>query len=245
MDNIILLCENNLVGFLSAVYHAYYTYPGAGRITARADSVTLFDTPVEIAADLDLAARVRQGIIKKSSKVMYKEVIDAYLNANPDKEQHLFAYLKLLFKHGRTVQDMYGEPVVMKFGDLLRQVRGERHRLEGFIRLQEMENGAYYGFFASDHDILELLMPEFLPQFNTQQLILHDIRRKKLIYYDGRTCHKLLAPDGVDIVLSDEEAAFQKLWKTYFNAVNIESRKNLRLQRGFLPKKYRFFMHEF
>ena len=88
-------------------------------------------------------------------------------------------------------------------------------------------------------------MPEMLPQYNMQKLILHDVRRKKLIYYDGAVCHKLLAPDGVDITLSADEVAVRKLWKQYHTTASIESRKNPRLQNNFLPKKYRFFMHEF
>lgn len=259
----ILICERNLVGFFSAVYHTYYGHRDAGLITSDPARITLFDEGVTVPADIALAEKVRGGIIRKVDSVryaagerrfcpgysdrhsMYKEVIDAYLNSDPDKEQVLYEYIRLLLDHGRGVQDMYGNDAVMRFNDLLRQVRGERHRLEGFVRFQELDGGALYGHFTSDHDILEILTEELLPGYNTERFILHDVGRKKLIYYDGAACHKLLAPDGVDITLSEDESAFQRLWKQYFKSVSIDSRVNPRLQSHFLPKKYRHFMHEF
>ena len=241
----ILLCENNLVGFLTAVYYAYYDHRDAEFITANSSKVTLLDSAIEISADIEFAEKVRSGLINNAGKPAYKEIIDAYLCSISDKEQVLFSYMKLLFTHGRKVREMYGNDAVMLFNEMLRKVRGETHRLSGFVRLQELDNGTFYSFFVSDHDILELLITELIPQYNAQKLILHDAGRKKLIYYDGTQCHKLLAPDGVDITLSENEVELQKLWKMYHKTVSIESRKNPRLQNHFMPKKYRFFMHEF
>ena len=37
---------------------------------------------------------------------------------------------------------------------------------------------------------------------------------------------------------SEEEKQFQKLWKTFFETIAIDERKNTRLQMQFMPKKY-------
>jgi probable DNA metabolism protein len=139
---------------------------------------------------------------------------------------------------------MYGNIAVDNFGLLLKKVRGEVHRMHGFLRFQEMENGVFYCFFGSDNDILELVLPHFKARFNTQRFVLHDIKRKKLAYYDGATCC-IMPADKVDITLSDKEKLFSTLWKEYFLNVSISDRVNLRLQTQFAPKKYHWFMNEF
>jgi probable DNA metabolism protein len=115
----------------------------------------------------------------------------------------------------------------------------------GFVRLQEMSNGLFYGFFRSDNDLLDLLAPEFLSRFPIQKFVLHDYPRKRIAYYDGQKILYADAPPVVNIELSDAETLFQTLWRDYHKNVSIVERKNPKLQRAFLPKKYRGFMSEF
>ena len=44
---------------------------------------------------------------------------------------------------------------------------------------------------------------------------------------------------------SKDEEKFQKLWKTFFDSVAIESRENKKLQQQMVPLIYREFMNEF
>lgn len=241
----ILVPENNLAGFLTAVYHAYYTHKDADTITSDSGTVTMLDEKVEIETDLDLARRVRSGITKKAGSLGYRDISDAYLSCDDKKEQKIFKYLKLLFKNGRGVYSMFAEPDVIAFNDILNKVRGEVHRFHGFLRFQEMANGTFYSCFSGDNDIIELLVPHFKARFNNQKFVLHDIKRQKLVYFDGGKCHYLVAPEKFNIILSEDEVMFSELWRQYHKNVSIESRKNLRQQRQFLPKKYRWFMNEF
>lgn len=45
--------------------------------------------------------------------------------------------------------------------------------------------------------------------------------------------------------LAPEERLYQELWRTYFKEVNIESRKNLRLQVQHMPRRYWKYLPEF
>ena len=38
--------------------------------------------------------------------------------------------------------------------------------------------------------------------------------------------------------ISEREKEYQQLWKTFFQTIAIEERKNPRLQMQFMPKKY-------
>ncbi|MDZ7819563.1 MAG: DUF4130 domain-containing protein [Aliarcobacter sp.] len=44
---------------------------------------------------------------------------------------------------------------------------------------------------------------------------------------------------------SQNEEKFQKLWKSFFNAVSIKERENKKLQQSQVPLIYRTYMSEF
>jgi len=240
-----LKCDDNFVGFLTAIYQYYCTVKDADGITSSPESVNLIDEEVEISSDVELARKVRSGIIKKAGQNGYREISEAYLSSDPNKEKKIFNFLKIVFEHGTKVYTMFHNPDVIAFNDILHKVQCEVHRMHGFLRFQEMENGIFYSYFGSDNDILELLVPHFKARFNTQQFVLHDVKRKKMIFYDGKECHKLLTPEPINIALSEKELIVSDLWKQYNLNVAIADRKNIRLQNHFAPKKYRWFMNEF
>jgi probable DNA metabolism protein len=241
----ILICQPNLTGFLSAIYDKYYSFKSADFIQSSNAPINLLDNYTQINETPEKAEKVKSGIIKKGGKNFFKEICYAYLSGNTEKEQIIFEYLQLFFKRGRQVLNMFDNIYVIKFNDLKQKVLCESHRLKAFIRLQQTVQGIYYGFFSSDNDILELIAPDYVQRFNTQEFILHDYKRQKICYYNGKKLHYAIVPDGLEIELSNTEKMFQSLWKQYFKNVNIKERKNPRLQRQFLPKKYRHFMHEF
>ncbi len=240
----LLLTDNNFAAFLTAIHYAYYV-SRPDIITSDCAAISMLDEVVEIFADLELARKVRKGIIDKVGHSGYKEISDAYLSCDKNKEQIIFEYLNLLFRFGKAVFDMHNNEKVISFEHLLKKVWHEAHRMHGFLRFQEMDNGIYYCFFGTDNDILELILPHFKARFNTQCFVLHDIKRKKLAYYDGKECHLLPVAESISISLSDRERLFSSLWKEYFGNVAIAERTNPRLQTQFAPKKYRWFMNEF
>lgn len=241
----ILVVENNLAAFLTAVYHAYYGHKDAEKITSDAESVTMLDYGIRIETDTALAAKVREGIMKKAGKTAYKEIADAYLSGDKNKEQKLFDYLKLLFAQGKKALTLFSHSTVIAFRDMLNKVRREAHRMKGFIRFAQTENGVYYAFFGPDNDILELLLPHFRIRFNDQKFVLHDLKRKKMAYYDGDKSYTFTAPPRFTVALSEDQLKFAEQWREYFNNVSIEERHNPVLQRHYAPKKYRWFMNEF
>lgn len=241
----ICLVEKSLAGLLTAIYHNYHTYENIASITSHIDSVTLIDEIIYVDTNTSLARRVREGIIAKGGYSFYKDIADAYLSYNINKENIIFNYIKLFIKHGIKVNDMLSLKEVIDFNDILRKVRLETHRMHGFIRFQLMDNGVYYSFFKPDNDIIELVMPHFKARYNNQLFILHDISRNKMLYYDKNTVHKIVCPESITINLSEEELLFSELWKQYFNNVTIEERINPKLQKQYAPHRYRFFMNEF
>jgi probable DNA metabolism protein len=230
---------------LTAVFDSYYTHKNAVSITSDKNSLTLIDTAVPCAEDLAKAGRVRAGIIKAGGQSAYGDVDTAYRSGEPLKERVIFDFLKLLFKHGRKAYEMHGETAALDFTNLVRRVTHEVHRLTGFVRLQETASGIYYGYYGSDNDVLELLTPHMCRRFNTSKFVIHDYKRRKIAFFDGAECRYAIAPKTLEIELSHTEELFRKIWKEYCGNISIDTRVNTKLQDGFLPKRYRYFMNEF
>jgi probable DNA metabolism protein len=237
--------KSNIDAFLTAVYHCYYEHNDAEKIIPSCLAKNFIDEYIDTQEDILLADKVKNGIIKKGGRSVFDDVSLAYRSGNSDKDIIILNYLRLLFKYGRAALEMFDDPSVADFNGIVRKVGYEICRLSAFVRLQEMSNGIYYGYFSSDNDILEYLAPEYLSRFNTMKFILHDYKRKKMAYCaDGKILYAD-APDQVGIELSDREAAFRSLWQQYHHNAAIQERANPKLQQKFAPKKYRHFMNEF
>jgi probable DNA metabolism protein len=242
---VILSPEKHLAGFLTAVFQVYRNYNNRDVKISSVEEQNFIDARIEIATEISLARRVRNGIIEAGGPGAYQAVSDAYLSGNREKEEKIRKFLAILFKEKYAALTMYQNPDVIAFNDILAKVRNEAHRMRGFLRFRELESGVFYSFFKTDNDILELVIPHFTARFNTQKFAIHDIGRGKIAYFDGEKTDILPAPENMTITLSEDEEAYEKLWKDYFKTVAIKERENKKLQRRFLPKKYRFFMNEF
>jgi probable DNA metabolism protein len=188
---------------------------------------------------------VKNEIVYKYGEATYLEVEDAYRCGDKNKELIILAYLKLLFKYGNKVKYMHTEGAVLDFSRMLKRVYHETHRMTGFLRFREMQNGVFYGWFSSDNDIIDLLIPHFSNRFNTQKFVIHDVVRGKMVIYDVETVHKMLAPQEVTVELSADELSFSRMWRGYLQDIAIDGRLNPKLQTALAPKKYRAFMTEF
>ena len=158
--------------------------------------------------------------------------------------QTAFRYLLLIAKRGGPVRGMLSHPDVLKAEQAIRRVSHEIDRMKGFVRFSESASGALYAPLSPDNDIVDILARHFAKRLPEYPFVLHDVRRKKAAVWDG--AHLFLAPlQQAEVMLSADEEGWQKLWKTYFSAVNIPSRERIRQQNGYLPKRYRKFMTEF
>ena len=116
--------------------------------------------------------------------------------------------------------------------------------MKGFVRFSESASGALYAPLSPDNDIVDILARHFSKRLPEYPFVLHDVKRQKAAVWDG--AHLFLAPlKQAEVMLSADEEGWQKLWKTYFSAVNIPSRERIKQQNGYLPKRYRKFMTEF
>lgn len=128
-----------------------------------------------------------------------------------------------------------------------RRVWREKHRMEAFVRFQELGDGMYYAVIEPDFDVLPLIAKHFRSRYADQRWLIYDARRKKGLHYDPVS--EQLSDVDIELregsrgspekeMLSQSEAGYQQLWKDYFKSTGIDARKNPVLHLKHVPHRY-------
>ena len=122
--------------------------------------------------------------------------------------------------------------------DLSQKVKKETHLFLGILRFKKLKNGIYYSKIEPDNNITMLIADHFAKRMADQPWIIHDAKRNIFALYN--TKQVVFAMEQEINISSDicDDRKFETLWKNYFHAIAIESRKNLRLQKSFMPRRY-------
>ena len=134
-------------------------------------------------------------------------------------------------------------PEVIRFNDISYKVTGETHRLKGLLRFMECAGGVLYAPYSPDNNITDLLMAHFAERLKSEKFVIHDLNRKIAGMYDGREWIMGYAGEA-DIYLSEQEKAFESLWKKYYKAVDIKERPHEKQMKRSMPVRYWKFLPE-
>ena len=119
------------------------------------------------------------------------------------------------------------------------------HKMSGFLRFEELEDSTLYAKIQTKYNVLYFLGKHFSKRLNNENYIIHDMQRK-LAFIHTKDFIGVRKVADFDLPLhSASEEKFQKLWKTFFQSVTIQSRENKKLQRQTVPLLYRTYMSEF
>lgn len=238
-------CEDSETGFLSAVFAAYETKETPNQLVFTDVQTAMLSEIRRIPPDYEKATRVRAALLRRGGRRAADDLDKVLRSAEEDKMTAAFRYVRLTINERADVSGRLADPDVFRFQDIVRRVQAERHRFTGFLRFLETKSGVYYAHYAPDNDITALIAPHFRARLSAQKFVIHDVKRNKLALCDGKQLRYAETDALPTIVLSEDEAALQTLWRTYFHTVAIEERTNRRLQDNCLPRRYRRHMTEF
>jgi probable DNA metabolism protein len=238
--------ENSLEGVLTAIFDSYLNkevpdiVTSSNRYQARIDSVVRL-----IKTDNEKAERVKRSVMKYSSEKTIDMARVVMRSSLLSKSTVVFNYLRKIIEEKREIALDLGSSETVDFNEIRNKVMLENHRHKGFLRFSETTNGVLYAHFTPDNDIIELLVPHFVKRFKYRAFAIHDIRRNKLALYDKKKVVFTTPTEPISVYVGETELECRSLFKNYFDAVNIKSRKNTRQQRGYLPLRYTKNMTEF
>ena len=241
----IFIIENNLDSILECLYHSYVNNVMPSAIVEkslyqpRLDAVSVALTPIDSHVE-----RVKNALIRYSGRSIFGQ-IDACIRSCQDNALFIaFSYCHEVLKYRANIQTCLTYPAVSDFFIAVRKVLTERHKFLGFLRFSATENGVMYACYSPENDITELITPHFFKRLAITPFVIHDLKRGKIAISNGNEVFFTTTTATASLTLSENEEEFRALYKKYYSAVNIESRKNLRQQMNFMPKKYRRFMPE-
>jgi probable DNA metabolism protein len=240
-----LIYDGTFEGLLTAVFEIYEQrlthvrmQKGEWRNTA------LFENVIKVVTENTRATRVLKGLKQKISAQGLQRLYAAHMAEMEAEDDNLIGYIRYVFDSPQNVEEDYGNKYVMRVSEIVRMVRREKHRMEAFIRFQELKDKTYYSTIEPDFNVLPLLIKHFRNRYADQKWIIYDIRRNYGLYYDLHETQYIsldfatVNPGNVISAYDDNEAVYQELWRNYFTSVNIPARKNTKLHLRHVPKRY-------
>ncbi len=129
--------------------------------------------------------------------------------------------------------------------------------MEAFVRFKKAKDGLFLSLVRPDFNVLPIIYRHFQERYQDQSWLIYDERRNYGIYYDLKQMRQvemnaeIIDPQirighsqSFSIELDDQELLYDQLWKDYFNSVNIQARKNMKLHIQYVPKRYWRYMNE-
>lgn len=247
-------CEDSLDGILTGVYEAWDSRLGHKNVrleTKAETNLELFCEYRDVETDLDKAERVLRTVRERMGEEGQEAICYAAACADSRKADAIYRMivLGLHLKNGRKVVNYLQNEDVSLVMKLRQKAWHEAHRLMGFVRFEELENGVLYARIQSVCSVLTLIAPHFEDRYQQENWIIHDIDRGQIAIHRREYPWVLADADMLNSDYqkhySDQEEEFQQLWKSFCKTIAIQERKNPRCQQGLLPLRFRPCMTEF
>lgn len=242
MNDVIYQYDGSLDGFLCCVYESYVYKEAPAAFCCDEDPLSLYEVRTVITQPA-YSQRVSRGIAARSGKAL-AVVRRGFLTCLPDKELHLYAFIRKLLAEGPGFMRDLSDPARYPLYRAIRHMNGELEKLRGFVRFSDY-SGVLGAEIEPKNRVLPLLRGHFCQRYANEQFFIYDrTHRELLLYANGRS--RITQIENFQPVLpGEDELYFRSLWKQFFQSVAIRERENPRCQNTFMPKRYRGTMTEF
>ena len=245
--------DGTFQGFLTAIFDIYSRKKNPEAILPYKESTLLFTEKYEVIADVEKSERVYNGIIRVGGERTAEHIYYAFLSDDNNVEMTLLRYVRHLFLSEHAIMDDLSHPDVLKVHKLYRTVSREAHRILMFLRFEQAADGTYFAPFAPKYDVVPFTLGHFKDRFSGQKWIIYDTVRNYGFYYDTQNIERIVFDNPAfcnetgqlfNGVEHSGEDKWQDMWRAYFKSIAIAERKNLALQRNFMPKRFWKYLTE-
>ena len=145
--------------------------------------------------------------------------------------------MRLGYKVGRGVCGRLTEPAVDKITKAVQFLEREAHLYLGFLRFAEYGD-VLIAQIEPKNSVLPVIAPHFINRFSGEDFMIFDRTHKlALLYKDGAP--EFLQAEHIELPPeSPEEEKFRAMWRTFYDTVGIEGRRNDLCRRTHMPKRY-------
>ena len=239
--------DGTFEGLLTAVFETFSRKiaPDSIRGNESAEQMNLFERGVEIETSSEKAERVWRKLKQSLGEKKRYRLYQAFLSGAENIEMSIYNYIKRAVD--QRVQDTVQLDSVLQIEKMSRKVGREAHRMRGFVRFRKLKDSLYLAFIAPQYDVLSLIRGHFQRRYADQRWMIYDSLRHYGLYYDTKQTQEIrLQTESLEMdkLLNTDELDYQKLWKEYFQHINIPERRNPKLHLQKLPRRYWEYLTE-
>ena len=245
--------DNTFDGLLTCVFDAFNRREFPEKIVSQDVQLPLFTESFRVITDEAKADRVLKALREKISKSALDMLFIDFLSELEGIEMVLFRYIQKTLTSEFSIEMNFADPDVLELSKIYKKVTREEERMRQFVRFQKTTDGIFFAIMDPMYNVLPLSARFFQNRFADQSWIIYDVRRKYGLFYDLKTVETVqfdrlnLSIETGKLTsekLDDYESAFQDLWKDYLQAITIQERRNLKLQRQHMPKRFWKYLTE-
>lgn len=245
--------DSTFEGLLTCIFDIYKRKEHPENISKINKQKLLFNDGLVIDTDSEKADRVWRGIQQRMSRKNKQLLYYAFLSEEQEVEMSIYRFLTRLFAGYPSLETDYGDSDVLLLSQLSESVAKEATRVLQFVRFQHTKDDIYFCGIDPKYDVIPLVTNHYKNRFSDQMWLIYDLKRNYGIFYNKEKVEEVViskkefdAFNGQvkQALLDNEEDSFQELWRHYFTHTNIKERKNLKLQRQFMPRRFWKYLPE-
>ena len=240
----ILLYDGSFEGFLSLIYRVYYEKLKPINICKSLANEIIFEKIVQIDTSDENSKKVFTSMKKIFPKNIIQRILNIFMCDTKEFEMQLLEFIIIGFKDPRELFNI-NNSCVFYINNLEKELFKNVHKMYAYTRFEELDDETLYAKVDCRFNVVYFLAKHFIKRFNNQNFIIHDINRKLAFIKNGSNVQIENISSFETPSYSTNEEKFQKLWKSFFNAVSIKERENKKLQQNQVPLIYRTYMSEF
>lgn len=236
--------DGSFDGLLCCVYESYDKNELPADVLPEDSHLPLLLDTRAIENREERAQRVQRSIPQKMGYAALDFVRHAFLTNLPGKELLILKFLRLGFRHGRSVLSRLTDETVHTLTVAVRHLTHEAHLFQGFVRFSETD-GVLTAQIEPKNIVLPLLARPFADRYPGESFLIYDKTHSMVLLYQNGKAHICAAEAFEQSQPDEEELKFRELWRLFYNTIEIKERHNPRCRMSHMPKRYWNCMTEF
>ncbi len=245
-------CEDSLEGVFTAIYNVYENHHSREEVfLSLDDELRLFSTEILVEPDMEKFQKVIRTLKRRFGERDCEYLCLALATPDEEKAQAVYATVAGGLDSGCGAGHLFdnlADAQVNKAFRLAQQASREGARLREFIRFTELDSGMLYSRIKPQNNILTYIVPHFADRLPEEDFVIHDVGRNLFGVHPCKEEWFLVGGESIswdELKLSSDEEKYRMLFKRFCKSIAIDGRRNLKLQQGMLPLRFREYMTEF
>lgn len=244
MAMVVYVYDGSFDGLLCCVFESYEKNEMPADVMPEDGQLPLLLSTRRIETRTDRAQRVQKSIPQKMGYAALDFVRRAFLTCLPNKELMILRFLRLGYRHGKSVLNRLTDETVHSLTTAVRHLTHEAHLFQGFVRFSDT-NGVLTAQIEPKNMVLPLLAKPFSERYPGERFLIYDKTHSMVLLHQNSSVHICDAVDFEQPQPDAEEQKFRELWRLFYKTIEIRERRNPRCRMSHMPKRYWNCMTEF